>query len=107
MIISRIRSLTVGLSLGVSSLFAAGCYVRAYEGPPASHYESQYEAEAEPPAPQVEVITVRPSPGHYWVRGHWVWYGRRWHWRAGYWRTGCVWVDGYWSGRRWIPGHCA
>jgi len=40
------------------------------------------------PAPMVEVVSVRPSPRHYWIKGHWGWSDRRGDW---------VWVRGHWS----------
>lgn len=39
------------------------------------------------PMPLVESVTVRPSPRHYWARGHWTWSDRRGDW---------VWVRGHW-----------
>ncbi len=110
----NIRVLISGLAFAGIAACATGCRVRVVEGPPPAYSETTYEASAEPPPPQVEVITVRPSPEHVWVHGHWVWYGGRWHWRAGYWRrerVGCVWVAGHWErgpyNWRWVPGHCA
>jgi hypothetical protein len=70
------------------------------------------EAAAAPPAPQTEVVVVRPSPSHVWIAGHWVWQGH-WVWAPGHWhagRPGHVWVSGHWvaigGGRhRWVRGH--
>jgi hypothetical protein len=37
------------------------------------------------PAPVVEVVPARPSPGHMWVKGHHVFEGGRWVWTPGIW----------------------
>jgi len=37
------------------------------------------------PTEVVEVVPVRPSPAHYWVKGHHLWEGGRWVWRPGVW----------------------
>ena len=52
-----------------------------------------------PPAPQVEVVPVSPSPRHVWIPGHW-------QWRPGFRRH--VWVPGHFAvrpaiNRVWVP----
>jgi len=37
------------------------------------------------PAPVVEVVAARPSPAHFWVKGHYGWEGGRWAWHPGVW----------------------
>ncbi|APR85469.1 Hypothetical protein A7982_10818 [Minicystis rosea] len=37
------------------------------------------------PADRTEVITIRPSPRHVWVRGHWERSRGGWVWIAGRW----------------------
>jgi WXXGXW repeat (2 copies) len=66
--------------------------------------------EQEPPAIREEIITVAPSPGHVWVRGHWRWEGA-WVWAPGSWqapRAGYRWVHGEWRrhprGWAWVEG---
>jgi len=66
-----------------------------------------------PPAPQVEVIPVAPSPDYVWVSGYWGWTGGAWVWIRGGWvvrpAVSAVWVNGYWArhGRTyiWVGGH--
>jgi|GEM_PF-968228 len=58
-----------------------------------------YEA---PPAPQVEVIPVAPSPVHVWISGYWGYRRGRWSWQPGYWsgpRVGYYWAPGHWHRR--------
>ena len=38
-----------------------------------------------PPPLRTEVQTVRPSPGHVWIAGHYAWRGGHHEWVAGYW----------------------
>ncbi len=99
--------LTVTL-LAVCCFGASACVVRARE--PVLEGEVVMAA---PPAEQVEVVTVAPSPNHVWIKGHWGWRGR-WVWEPGYWeviRPGHRWVDGHWrlhrGGYLWVPGHWA
>ena len=59
----------------------------------------------EPPAPQVETVTV--NPGHVWVKGRWDWRGGQWVWMAGHWeaeRVGFAWNEGRWDrrGNQWV-----
>lgn len=68
-----------------------------------------------PPAPRVEVVTVRPGPSAVWIPGYWaytrggayVWVGGRWtvppprrhHYHPAHWQRtprGYVYVQGYW-----------
>ena len=56
-----------------------------------------------PPAPRIEVIAERPSPGHVWLRGHWRYAGQTYVWEPGRWvkppRRGVVWVEPRWESR--------
>ena len=47
--------------------------------------ERQLRIGVPPPPPRVEVIGVPPSPGHFWVAGHWRWDGHRHVWVGGHW----------------------
>ncbi len=88
------------LSLLVAFGSLSACAVRVAE--PGYGYE--YAAVA-PPAPQVEVIGVAPSPNHFWIGGHYFWSGGHSLWRPGYWevrRPGHEWIGGHWDHR---PGH--
>ncbi len=66
-----------------------------------------------PPAPQRDVIPMRPGPRHVWVHGFWRWDGGRYVWAPGYWalppRPHAVWIHGHWAHRPggwfWIEGH--
>jgi hypothetical protein len=55
-----------------------------------------------PPAPRVELVTVAPSPSHFWVPGYWGYqpgYGHRWYggrWEAP--RAGYSWSQPGWVG---------
>lgn len=62
-------------------------YAPQYAPPPAPEYAPGPEvvvADA-PPPPIVEVIGVRPSPNHVWIRGYWDWDGHRRFWHGGRW----------------------
>jgi hypothetical protein len=67
-----------------------------------------------PPAPQVEVVGVAPTPGYFWVGGAYFWEGGRYAWHPGYWqapRPGYHWVPHAWvragGGWRMQRGHWA
>jgi hypothetical protein len=52
-----------------------------------------------PPPPQVEVITVAPGPGFFWIGGYWNWVGGRHVWMGGHWeahRPGYFYAPGHW-----------
>jgi len=61
-----------------------------------------------PPAPQLEVRGIAPSPTHVWTPGYWEWDGRDWVWVNGKWielsSPEAVWMPGHWewNGRNWI-----
>jgi hypothetical protein len=64
-----------------------------------------------PPALRIETPPPPPSPGHYWIPGHWRWEGGQHVWVAGHWeaaRAGQVYVRAYWAkeGDAWVfhPG---
>lgn len=65
-----------------------------------------------PPPPRAELNTVRPSPKHVWIAGHWKWAGSNYVWINGRWvkgRPGNTWVPGSWvqKGTYWVwtSGH--
>ena len=67
-----------------------------------------------PPAPQVEVAGIAPTPGFFWFDGYWNWIGSRHIWVGGHWgpgRAGYHWVPHTWvrAGRGWRmhEGHWA
>ncbi|MEO6024221.1 MAG: hypothetical protein ABIP64_14125 [Burkholderiales bacterium] len=81
------------------------------ESAPTAAYADASEA---PPATVVEeIVTVRPSPVHVWIGGHWGWHRHAYHWAPGYWvrppRYGAAWAPGAWmgfrGGWRWRPGY--
>jgi hypothetical protein len=74
----------------------------------------EFVVKAAPPAPRVEVVSVRPSALHVWVPGYWTWEASSYVWTASVWmlppepaavwvqprfeqRTGIsVFISGYW-----------
>jgi len=62
---------------------------------------------------RVEVIPVRPSGEHVWIKGHWYRAGNHWQWANGHWeirpRRSAEWAPGRWEHRGhgyvWIEGH--
>jgi hypothetical protein len=97
------------LSVCVAALLA-GCVVRVHE--PVYAAEAEVYAPVAPPAEQVEVIGVAPSPEHFWIKGYWMHRGGTWVWIGGHWerrRHGHMWEHSRWElrGGRWvlIPGH--
>ncbi len=78
---------------------------------PSGYDDAEIYSDSEPPAPQVEVMPVAPSPSHVWIAGHWGWHGRRYEWVPGRWepaRAGFHWEVGRWDRDdrrwRWRPG---
>ncbi|HZV01477.1 MAG TPA: hypothetical protein VFF73_32490, partial [Planctomycetota bacterium] len=72
----------------------------------------ELECASEPPRPivETEVIELRPSPSHVWIKGYWAWHGH-WVWNHGYWhvgRAGHRWREGHWEHRgphwHWVVG---
>ncbi len=61
-----------------------------------------------PPQDREEVMSVAPSPEHFWVRGHWQWEGQQYAWVQGHWevrRPNEVWAGGHWrsnSAGNWV-----
>ena len=74
-----------------------------------------YEDATEAPPDRIveETVTVRPSPVHVWIGGHWGWYSHGYRWAPGYWarppRYGAYWAQGGWGryggGWRWRHGY--
>jgi WXXGXW repeat (2 copies) len=88
-------------------LVASACVVRVAE--PGVPVGAEIVTLA-PPAEQLEVVGLAPSPNHLWIRGHWAWHGR-WVWEPGFWevmRPGHRWLEGHWVAHRhgwaWVPG---
>src|SRR5260221_13496823 len=73
-------------------LVAASCPVltrcgpRLPEPPPTAQPSSALiEVDYPPPPARVEFLPAQPSDGTVWVKGEWLWSGRRWAWRPGMW----------------------
>ncbi len=62
---------------------ATGCAAH-----PHHHTVVTHHVHKAPPAPRREVVIARPSQGHVWVAGHYVWRPAN---------SRYVWVDGRWS----------
>lgn len=100
------------LTLAVASAaFLGGCIVVPAGRPYAVAGGGEVITTA-PPEPQVEVVTVAPGPGYFWIGGYWNWYGGRYVWAPGHWeahRPGYRWAPHQWQrdGRGWraSPGH--
>jgi len=97
----------------VAGALLAGCVVAPAPGYYGGYYSGGVVAVA-PPAPQVEVVGVAPSPGYVWFGGYWGWAGGRHVWVPGYWgpgRAGYHWVPHGWvyagGGWRMSRGHWA
>jgi hypothetical protein len=66
-----------------------------------------------PPAPRHEVVVVRPSPQHVYVKGYWHYGGNEWAWTPGAWvappRHNTHWVVAHYKkvhgGWQYVPGH--
>ena len=66
-----------------------------------------------PPPVRHEVVVVRPSHNHVWVKGYWHHGGDAWAWRSGTWvvppRHHAHWVVAHYykvhGGWRYVPGH--
>jgi len=84
------------LSIGVASSLTACVLVPAQD-----YYANDYEyTTTAPPAPQVEVIGVAPSPQHIWINGYWNVNRGRHEWTRGRWERP---HHGYnrWNAPRW------
>ena len=95
----------------LSAALLGGCIVVPAGRPYAGGGGGDYVTEA-PPAPQVEVVGVAPTPGYIWIGGFWGWAGGRHVWTNGYWaapRPGYRWVPHQWHrhgpGWRAAPGY--
>ena len=107
---ARARNLRIGVVAALLASFTlSGCVVEAR--PARVVYEGPVVAVA-PPAPQVEVVGVAPTPGYVWFGGYWGWVGGRHVWVNGHWgpgRAGYRWVPHHWvatgGGWRMAPGH--
>ncbi len=67
--------------------------------------------EARPPLRR-EVVTERPGPHHFWIKGYWHHTGQAWGWNDGRWserRAHAHWVGARYQkvrgGTRYTPGH--
>src|SRR5512140_1374374 len=56
-------------------------------------------AHSAPPAPRHEVVVVRPSKRHVWVKGYWHYAGDDWTWRPG------AWVEPPRHHAHWVSAH--
>jgi hypothetical protein len=65
-----------------------------------------------PPPPRVDIVTLAPSPQHFWIAGFWGWNGREHVWQPGHWehhRPGYVYAPAHWvragSSYRFVGGY--
>jgi hypothetical protein len=72
----------------------------------------EIDASIAPPPPRVEIVTVAPSPHHFWIGGYWRWTGGGHVWQPGHWearRAGYVYSPAHWvragSHYRFIGGY--
>jgi len=75
---------TRALRWSAAALIAGACLLASPGGVRSAHAETYVDVRIAPPAARVEVVPVRPSPRHIWIRGYWGW-------------------DGY--HHVWVPGH--
>ncbi|HXK20487.1 MAG TPA: hypothetical protein VNG33_21905 [Polyangiaceae bacterium] len=62
--------------------------------------ETFVDVQTAPPVTRVEVVPVRPSPRHVWIRGYWGWDGYHHLWVPGHYvlaRRGYVYVEPRWE----------
>ncbi|HMK84526.1 MAG TPA: hypothetical protein VK437_01095 [Steroidobacteraceae bacterium] len=102
-----------GFKAGAGAALLAAALLGGCVVAPAPGYYGPVVAVA-PPAPQVEVVGVAPTPGFVWFGGYWNWVGGRHVWVAGHWgpgRPGYHWVPHAWvhegGGWRMHEGHWA
>jgi hypothetical protein len=85
---NRIRSKILILAAAAALPLLAGCATYGY-------------ATYGPPADEVEVYGVAPSPDYVWVGGHHVWASNTYTWHKGEWqrppRRGAHWQKGTWE----------
>lgn len=107
------------LSLCVSAVSLAGCYVETQPdptvAPPPPPNEVVVANPPPPPPPEVEPPPPPPpQPGVVWVVGAHRWDGRAYVWERGHYerppRAGAGYVQGHWEERRgrgkvWVNGH--
>ena len=89
------------IALAFPALLGMGCYA----GPTQAEVGVAY---GEPPPAPAYYYTPAARDGYVWIDGNWYWDTGAWAWRPGYWvvdRPGFVYVQGYWGGHRWYPGH--
>ncbi len=112
-------SRVVTLSLCVSAVSLAGCYVETQPdpsvAPPPPPGEVVVANPPPPPPPEVEPPPpAPPEPGFIWVVGAHRWDGRAYVWERGHYerppRAGAGYVQGHWEERRgrgkvWVNGH--
>lgn len=86
----KLSSVRIAIAATLMGVALSGCIVAPAPEPVG---EVAYTA---PPAPQVEVVGVAPTPGYFWVGGNWFWEGGRYAWHPGYWQAPR-------PGYRWVP----
>ena len=74
------KSANFAARLLIATFVLGGCLVASAE--PASA-ETYVDVRVGPPVARVEVVPVRPSPHHVWVRGYWGWDGYHHAWVPG------------------------
>ncbi|MGI8966392.1 MAG: hypothetical protein ACR2H1_09955, partial [Limisphaerales bacterium] len=98
---------------GITAAVFTGCVERRVVVREPAVVREEVVVTEEPPAPQVEVVGVAPSPNHVWIGGYWVRSGNRWTWRKGHWELRphrfATYVPGGWhrshGGWVWRTGH--
>src|ERR1700689_5601547 len=68
----------------LSGALLGGCIV----APAPGYYGGGAVVTVAPPAPQVEVVGVAPTPGYVWFGGYWNWVGGPHVWVGGHWGPG-------------------
>jgi hypothetical protein len=73
-----------GLQAGAGAVLLAGALLGGCVVAPAPGYYGGAVVTLAPPAPQVEVVGVAPTPGYVWFGGYWNWVGG-WRMHEGHW----------------------
>jgi hypothetical protein len=72
--------------IAVSAAFLANCSSRLPEPPVAAQPPNALvEVDYPPPPARVEFLPSQPASDTVWIKGEWLWSGRRWSWRPGMW----------------------
>jgi hypothetical protein len=66
-----------------AALIAGACLLASPKGVRSAHAETYVDVRIGPPVARVEVVPIRPSPRHVWIRGYWGWDGYHHVWVPG------------------------